>query len=283
MHSDHIIPGSESGQAGPDGAADARNAPASDGKERPRLFGQRMPPMWLARVHGHWKRKIAWHVLAAAVVATSALLLFAKIGEDVFEHESGSFDAAVRSWMLARQTPALFRVFTWITNAGSSASIVAMTLAVCLWLWRFKGRHAASGAIVAPLVAVALYNGVKMFFGRIRPVGALHFRLHSYAFPSGHATVSMTAAVTVAYVMWRERFVGARTALVIACGVPLLVGFSRTYLDVHWATDVLGGWCVGLFVAAVAIAVYERLRRDPEVSVVEGLTAQSTSPGDAAL
>lgn len=240
-----------------------------------------MPPVWLARVHAHWKRKIAWHVIAGSTVAAAALLLFAKVGEDVFEHESGSFDDAVRSWMLARQTPALFQIFTWITDAGSGAPIVALTLVICVWLWRAKGRHAASGTLLAPLVAFALYSGVKLVFGRIRPVGALHFNLRTYSFPSGHATVSMTAAVTVAYVLWREGIVGRSAALAIALLVPVLVGFSRTYLDVHWATDVLGGWSVGLFVAAVAIVLYERLRRDPEVSSAEGVERDVRSDGGA--
>ena len=205
-------------------------------------------------------------------MALTGLLLFAKIGEDVFQHESGSFDDAVRTWMLAHQTPGLFRAFTWVTNAGSTIPILALTAAVCVWLWRVKGRHAAAGAIAAPVVASALFNTIKLTYGRVRPAGALHFGLRTYAFPSGHATVSMAAAATVAYVLWRERLLPGKYATAIAAVVPLVIGFSRTYLDVHWATDVLGAWCVGLFVAGLAAIAYERLRRDPAVAVVERTT-----------
>jgi undecaprenyl-diphosphatase len=38
------------------------------------------------------------------------------------------------------------------------------------------------------------------------------------------------------------------------------VGITRLYIDVHWTTDVIGGWTVGLFVAAMSAALYERLR-----------------------
>ena len=83
----------------------------------------------------------------------------------------------------------------------------------------------------------------------------------SYSFPSGHATVSAAVCCTLAYVLWREGFVGRWTALAFAVVVPILVGVSRLYLNVHWATDVLGGWIVGLMIAALSAALYDHHRR----------------------
>jgi undecaprenyl-diphosphatase len=52
--------------------------------------------------------------------------------------------------------------------------------------------------------------------------------------------------------------------------VPLIVGLTRLYLDVHWTTDVVGGWTVGLFVAAMSAALYERLRvSEPPAAEIE--------------
>ena len=92
-----------------------------------------------------------------------------------------------------------------ITNAGSSLPIIAITAVVSVWLWRSRGRRAASGAVLAPVLATAVYNGIKYAFARQRPLGAMLFHLVFYAFPSGHATVSAAGVVTLAYICWRER------------------------------------------------------------------------------
>lgn len=235
----------------------------------PRDLLRRWVPLSLARVSARWQGRIAWHVLGAAGAAGVALYLFARVGDDVFDHDSESFDGAVQRWMLAHQARTTVRILTCITNAGGTLPHLVIVGSICVWLWLARGRHAASGAIAAPVVAVALFHGIKLIFARARPGGALHFNIHTYSFPSGHSTVSMSAAVTIAYVLWRERFLGGATAIALGVLVPLLVGFSRMYLDVHWATDVLGGWCVGLFVAGIAGVLYERMRRDPEVRVAE--------------
>lgn len=124
----------------------------------------------------------------------------------------------------------------------------------------------AAAVVAVPLAAVAVISALKVAFGRTRPPGAfedprLQHALH-YSFPSGHATASTAVAVVLAYVLVREGVVG-RWALAAAVLFGVLVGLSRVYLDVHWATDVVGGWAVGLALASGGVALYERLRRVP--------------------
>lgn len=53
---------------------------------------------------------------------------------------------------------------------------------------------------------------------------------------------------------------GGRAACALSLIPPLLIGTSRVYLDVHYATDVLGGWSVGGVVTAMSAMIYERVR-----------------------
>jgi len=112
---------------------------------------------------------------------------------------------------------------------------------------------------------------MKLIYGRARPAGAALFNEKTFSFPSGHAATSAAVMVTLCYVLARERIISWPAAILIGGIVPLVIGLTRLYLDVHWATDVVGGWTVGLFVAAMSAAVYERLRTsEPPEAEEEG-------------
>jgi Membrane-associated phospholipid phosphatase len=185
----------------------------------------------------------------------------AKAGQDVFAHESTSFDGAVEAWMVAHQHPAAHRFFVLVTTIGGITGMRVLALAGAAFLWWRRRRLAAAGVLAVPFLANALFNAIKGIYARPRPSGLDGHVDSSYAFPSGHATVSAAVCCTLAYVLWREGFLRGWIALTLAIGVPLLVGISRLYLDVHWATDVLGGWCVGLLIAVLVAALHDRFRQ----------------------
>jgi undecaprenyl-diphosphatase len=225
---------------------------------------------WLPRFARDW----------AAVVAlgTLALLAFAKVGEDVFAHESASFDGAVQRWVITHQHPVLVSVFYWVTTAGGIGPMSAIAVLGALYLWHRGKPRVASTVLIAPAVAVGLFSAVKLIYARPRPVGLSGIVPSSYSFPSGHATASTAICCTLAYVYWREGFVSRRVALAFAIVAPLLIGISRVYLNVHWATDVLGGWSAGLLIAVLSAALYDRNRRRAAVhSAIVSPTSASVS------
>jgi len=195
------------------------------------------------------------------LIGTAALIGFAKVGADVFTHKSTGLDATVQAWMLSHQDPLVDSVFLCITMIGGITGMRVLAIVGAVYLW-FRGhRRVAAGVLVVPVVSVLLFNIVKDIYERPRPAGLAGHVDHSFSFPSGHATTSAAVCCTLAYVLWREGFVGRWFALAFAVLVPLLVGVSRLYLNVHWATDVLGGWSVGLFIAALSAALYNHHRR----------------------
>lgn len=206
-----------------------------------------------------WIRAIATHWLVVVGVSTAAVLVFVAIAEDVAERETAPFDSAVRAWSLAHRTALLDPLFAALTWVGAPLVMGTLALLAAATLWRWRGARVAAASVVSPVVVLALIALLKLLFHRVRPAGALQYTHLGYSFPSGHASGSMAVAVTLAYVLAREQLV-PRWAGAVAVVFSLLVGWSRIYLDVHWATDVIGGWAVGLAVAAAGAAVYERLR-----------------------
>jgi undecaprenyl-diphosphatase len=202
-----------------------------------------------------------------AVVSAGALLVFADVGEDVAERSTTQVDNAVSAWFVAHQNPVVYKIALIATWVGSPAVMVLVAIAAGVWFYGRSGRRKAGVVVAAPAVGGLLSGTIKLLYGRARPVGAVLLNEKSYSFPSGHAATSAAVMVSLCYVLARERMISWPTAIVIGGSVPLIVGLTRLYLNVHWFTDVIGGWTVGLFVAAMCAALYERLRKSapPEV------------------
>ena len=184
----------------------------------------------------------------------------AKVGEDVFNQEAGPFDEPIRNWVLDHQNAAVKDSFLVITRVAAPAVIIPLTMAVGGWLWRKRGLPIAGAVVMSPAISLAIFLAVKRIYRRKRPDGGARLHELTYAFPSGHAAASAAVFGTASYVLWREGMLSRGAAEALAGTGTLLVGASRVYLDVHWTTDVLGGWAVGSLVAALSAAVYERVR-----------------------
>ena len=223
------------------------------------------------RVSREWFRKLITFWTLIAVVSAGALAVFADVGEDVAEHKTTQFDDAVRGWFVGHQNVVLHNIALAITWIGSPEVMVVLAIGAGAWFYTRGGRRMAGAVVAAPAVGGLLSRTIKILYGRTRPVGAALFHETSYSFPSGHAATSAAVVVTLCYVFAREGMISWRTAILVGGTFPLLVGLTRLYLDVHWTTDVVGGWAVGLFVAALSAALYERLRKTaPPASAQSG-------------
>ena len=227
-------------------------------------FGNRAsdgrPPHAPPTGHDGWRAFVRHWALVSAT-ATGALFALGDIGEHVFDHAPGTLDAGVRAWVLAHRTPAALDAFEWVTRIGAPPVVFTVAVVVAIWLWRTRQGYGAAVAVGAPAIAVVLFNIIKQLIHRTRPAGGLLLREVTFSFPSGHAAVSAAVCGTLAWVLAREGKLSWSVAVPLAILCPALIGLSRIYLDVHWTTDVLGGWCAGAAVAALSIGLYERGRQ----------------------
>jgi membrane-associated phospholipid phosphatase len=139
--------------------------------------------------------------------------------------------------------------FAAYTHLGDTVVAAVVTCAAGWWLWK-RGLRADAIAVFGATLTAALFNmALKAIVLRTRPP-AMFAAVpvpHSPSFPSGHAVVGIVLFGMLAVVWVVEFGLGWRglgTAAVLATA-GVLIGFSRLYLGVHWATDVLGGWLLG--------------------------------------
>jgi undecaprenyl-diphosphatase len=144
-----------------------------------------------------------------------------------------------------------------LTSLGSVLVVVITTGAVAGYLFLAHKPGTAWLMLLAVGGGIALNNLLKLVFARQRPsVITPSARVFTTSFPSGHATLSAVAYLTIGALLSRaspSAEVGLYFML-LAVLLTVLIGTSRIYLGVHYPTDVLAGWCIG---AAWAIFCWE--------------------------
>jgi len=99
----------------------------------------------------------------------------------------------------------------------------------------------------------------KVAFHRQRPSGIAVFTETSFSFPSGHATIATALYGFLVYFLWRQTDSWRTKLNIFFTGSVfiLAIGFSRLYLGVHFLSDVLGGYLLGLLWLNIGICMVE--------------------------
>jgi membrane-associated phospholipid phosphatase len=172
---------------------------------------------------------------------------------------TNGFDHAVLDLADSSRGSMAAHAATGVTTLGDTLPLLTILIVVGVLIpvrWGGDWRLLALPCVSAAL-AFAAGSGIKSAVSRARPpesgwAGAAH----GFAFPSGHATSAtagyLVLAVLVSALMPTARRRGA--VLGVGIAVVFLVGASRVVLGVHWPTDVVAGWALGVAVASATLA-----------------------------
>jgi membrane-associated phospholipid phosphatase len=198
--------------------------------------------------------------VAFALFAFASTAVFAKIAEDVVEHESSRLDRTVSLWVHAVDNPALDSIMKFISFVGAFPTLAWVAVIVLTWCWFRKDRAAFVGLLGVVAVDETLNRILKNIFDRPRPTIFEEIAtLHSYSFPSGHAMAAVANYGMMAVVVGRLVPPLRKPVYGGAVILALWIGLSRIYLGVHWVTDVLAGYAAGgaiLFAGVLWLEAY---------------------------
>ncbi len=191
--------------------------------------------------------------LAAAVLT---MFFFGWLAEQMLEGDTLALDHRVRDATHAIATPGLTRALIVASRLGGPVVLTGLgAVLTAVFVWRRWWR----GAILLPVAmlgAGVLDVALKLAFRRMRPTAFFDYPLPgSYSFPSGHALFAFCFFATGAALLApRLRHSALRLAVWSTAGILVFaIGFSRIYLGVHYPSDVIAGYAVGLIWSSVLV------------------------------
>lgn len=191
------------------------------------------------------------------------LTVFAFLAYEVATHEFLNFDTVIRTWVYERRSDGLSSIVIPITYSGNVQAVVAVGIFLLLWK-KTRMTYGIPFACVS-LCSSATYKIAKGVFQRPRPDVALHLiKEGGYSFPSGHSMNCLVCYGLLVYLINRH-CTNRKLAKGLSWFLTILIiciGLSRIYVGVHFPTDVLGGWSLGIVFLTVSVMIIERIEKN---------------------
>lgn len=200
-------------------------------------------------------------VMITFIVALSAVWFIIR---NVLFLDKGSFDMDVFDFLAEYVTGTNTAIMNFFTFFGSQKFLVPAFLILIFYYYFFKkdrwfGTRISAVATSSLIVMFTL----KWLFNRPRPITPLLNPASGLSFPSGHAFMSFTFCCIVTYIIYKENTKNWLRILLLILMLlfTFLVGVSRVYLRVHYASDVIAGFSMGFMWVVISLSIMHFLEK----------------------
>ena len=217
-----------------------------------------------------------------SIIAIVALLIgFIALASGVLSAATEPIDHAILQALRADASDPIGAAWLerTVLNLSALGSAAVTTLLVCvgaLFLLLDKRPRQALLLVGATSIAALGMSGLKLLIGRERPTIVEHIEVvGGLSFPSGHTLIAAVLYPTLGMLIasnLRQRHLKV-FVVVVAALLALIVGLTRVFIGVHYPSDVLGGWLLGLAFAIAAGIVIQSLKKQHIVERPAGETA----------
>ncbi len=204
--------------------------------------------------------------LAGGAAALVAGVTMKTVGEFLFGEHLAHMDDSILRAFAGLRSGFLNGAAVDFTSLGSGTLLFLFSAVIFVMLVSTRDAYGALHLLAAGLGAGFLTTFFKQYFARPRPTVVEHLvNVAHYSYPSGHALG--TAALYLSFAMIARRHLPRHATREFLIGFTMtcivLVGMSRVYLGVHYASDVIAGTLMGLgwsLLLAGAFSIHERSR-----------------------
>ena len=192
-----------------------------------------------------------------------AMIIFIYLVRMIFIRESTEFDDRVFNTIKPYIKDGLTNFMLVITFLGKHDLLIPLNFVLIAFFIYRKERWFATRIAALSLSSLLLMFLLKFFFQRNRPLQPVIDDVSGYSFPSGHALISVVFYGLFIHMIWHEvKNKWLRIALIILLGtLILLIAFSRIYLNVHYASDVIAGIAVGFIWLVLSLNIIHRIEK----------------------
>ena len=195
------------------------------------------------------KKYIKWIICLICMVLFLILAYSVKTNKDIMLDE---FIYSIVSKVINNN---LTSIVKFITNIGSSASVILITILALIVLKNKKiGLFLSLNLIIITIFQYIL----KAIFARLRPIDINLIEVTGFSFPSGHSLTAMAFFGFIIYLVYNSSLKYKKVYIIAIIILILLIGLSRIYLGVHYPTDVLGGFTFSISYLIIYISLIKK-------------------------
>jgi membrane-associated phospholipid phosphatase len=208
------------------------------------------------------KRAITFKICATMLSFLLALAVVSFFIKRIFFLKKDSFDQNVFVYLKQHVSDENTSIMEFFTLLGSQYFLIpAFLLLMAYYFFVRKNTWNGIRVAVVSLSSLGVMFALKMVFKRPRPDMPLLRQVEGLSFPSGHAFMSFSFFGIVIYLIYKSQFKGWKRYLAVCIFVliTLLVGISRIYLRVHYASDVIAGFCMGFMWMVITLVILRQI------------------------
>ena len=193
-----------------------------------------------------------------------SFFLFVFLARRIFWQKKDEFDFAVFDFIKPLISEFRTDTMEFFTFMGTHTFLIPLNcLLIAYFLFIKRHRWFSITIPVVSLGGVSLMFVLKNIFGRPRPENPLLRTVSGLSFPSGHALISVAFYGLLIYLVWHSiaNKLMKWILIVLLISLILIIGISRIYLRVHYASDVLAGFAMGIIWLVLSISIVRRIER----------------------
>ena len=210
-------------------------------------------------------------LVIAIILFLATVFIFWRITDEIVLEKEGGFDNAVFKMLSQYTNPATTHIMLLFTFFGSTKFLLPAYIILSAFFLFYKRDRWQSISIAAiGLSSIGLLFLLKNIFHRNRPLEPLTKNVIGYSYPSGHSFSSFTFFGLLTYIIWQTNIpkIWKWILSIVFIGMAACIAISRVYLHVHFASDVVAGFCLSIIWLSISLLILKKIQNSGKLRAV---------------